>query len=157
MSNAKDIRSQIKSIKSTQKITKAMQMVAASKMRRSQDAMLEGRPYVDNILRVIAHLLKTRAEVAHPFFSESDKPVKKVGYIVVSTDRGLCGGLNINLFKNCWRTLKNKANRVANCNSASLDAKASPSSTASTATSSLPLMLTATTLPCATSSAALVQ
>ena len=74
-------------------------MVAASKMRRSQDAMLEGRPYVDNILRVIAHLLKTRAEVAHPFFSESDKPVKKVGYIVVSTDRGLCGGLNINLFK----------------------------------------------------------
>ena len=99
MSNAKDIRSQIKSIKSTQKITKAMQMVAASKMRRSQDAMLEGRPYVDNILRVIAHLLKTRAEVAHPFFSESDKPVKKVGYIVVSTDRGLCGGLNINLFK----------------------------------------------------------
>ena len=99
MSNAKDIRSQIKSIKSTQKITKAMQMVAASKMRRSQDAMLEGRPYVDNILRVIAHLLKTRAEVAHPFFTESDKPVKKVGYIVVSTDRGLCGGLNINLFK----------------------------------------------------------
>ena len=99
MSNAKDIRSQIKSIKSTQKITKAMQMVAASKMRRSQDAMLEGRPYVDNILRVIAHLLKTRAEVAHPFFSESDKPVKKVGYIVVSTDRGLCGDLNINLFK----------------------------------------------------------
>lgn len=99
MSNAKDIRSQIKSIKSTQKITKAMQMVAASKMRRSQDAMLEGRPYVENILRVIAHLLKTRAEVAHPFFSESDKPVKKVGYIVVSTDRGLCGGLNINLFK----------------------------------------------------------
>ena len=99
MSNAKDIRSQIKSIKSTQKITKAMQMVAASKMRRSQDAMQEGRPYVDNILRVIAHLLKARGEVAHPFFSESDKPVKKVGYIVVSTDRGLCGGLNINLFK----------------------------------------------------------
>ena len=99
MSNAKDIRSQIKSIKSTQKITKAMQMVAASKMRRSQDAMQEGRPYVENILRVIAHLLKARGEVAHPFFSESDKPVKKVGYIVVSTDRGLCGGLNINLFK----------------------------------------------------------
>ena len=76
-----------------------MQMVAASKMRRSQDAMQEGRPYVENILRVIAHLLKARGEVAHPFFSESDKPVKKVGYIVVSTDRGLCGGLNINLFK----------------------------------------------------------
>ncbi|MDO4642437.1 MAG: F0F1 ATP synthase subunit gamma [Cardiobacteriaceae bacterium] len=99
MSNAKDIRSQIKSIKSTQKITKAMQMVAASKMRRSQDAMLEGRPYVDNILRVIAHLLKAHGETKHPFFSECDKQVKHIGYIVVSTDRGLCGGLNINQFK----------------------------------------------------------
>ena len=99
MSNAKDIRSQIKSIKSTQKITKAMQMVAASKMRRSQDAMLEGRPYVENILRVIAHLMKANSEVAHPFFNETRDTIKKVGYIVVSTDRGLCGGLNINLFK----------------------------------------------------------
>ena len=144
MSNAKDIRSQIKSIKSTQKITKAMQMVAASKMRRSQDAMQEGRPYVENILRVIAHLLKAHGEVAHPFFSESDKPVKKVGYIVVSTDRGLCGGLNINLFKNCWHMLKNSVSTSANCNLVSSAAKASPSSTASTAISSPPLMLTAT-------------
>jgi len=99
MSNAKDIRSQIKSIKSTQKITKAMQMVAASKMRRSQDAMLEGRPYVENILRVIAHLLKAHGETPHPFFDETRDNVKKVGYIVISTDRGLCGGLNINQFK----------------------------------------------------------
>ena len=77
MSNAKDIRSQIKSIKSTQKITKAMQMVAASKMRRSQDVMLEGRPYVENILRVIAHLLKAHGETPHPFFDETRDNVKK--------------------------------------------------------------------------------
>lgn len=99
MSNAKDIRTQIKSIKSTQKITKAMQMVAASKMRRSQEIMLEGRPYTENLLRVIAHLMHARGEVYHPFFTERKDSAKKIGYIVVSTDRGLCGGLNINLFK----------------------------------------------------------
>ena len=150
MSNAKDIRSQIKSIKSTQKITKAMQMVAASKMRRSQDAMQEGRPYVENILRVIAHLLKAHGEVAHPFFSESDKPVKKVGYIVVSTDRGLCGGLNINLFKTLLAHVEEQCQHERELQSSA--AKASPSSTASTAISSPPLMLTATTRRCATSS-----
>lgn len=98
MSNAKDIRSQIKSIRNTQKITKAMEMVAASKMRRAQQNMQQGRPYADNILRVVSHLASANTEGAHPFFTEKEE-VRKVGYIVVSTDRGLCGGLNINLFK----------------------------------------------------------
>lgn len=113
MSNAKDIRTQIKSIKSTQKITKAMQMVAASKMRRSQDIMLEGRPYTENLLRMIAHLMHARGETYHPFFTEKKEEIKKVGYIVVSTDRGLCGGLNINLFKTLLKHVQeqSKANR----------------------------------------------
>lgn len=98
MSNAKDIRGQIKSIKNTQKITKAMEMVAASKMRRAQNNMQEGRPYAENILRMVSHLAGANSEGAHPFFTERDE-VNKVGYIIISTDRGLCGGLNINLFK----------------------------------------------------------
>lgn len=98
MSNAKDIRSQIKSIKSTQKITKAMEMVAASKMRRAQENMQLGRPYTRNILRVIARLLSSSENFDHPFLNERSE-IKNVGYLVVSTDRGLCGGLNINLFK----------------------------------------------------------
>lgn len=98
MANTKEIRGQIESIKSTQKITKAMEMVAASKVRRVQDQMHRGRPYLMNLLRVIAHLRHAISGDAHPFLLRK-KEVRKVGYIVVSTDRGLCGGLNINLFK----------------------------------------------------------
>lgn len=98
MSNAKEIRGQIKSIKSTQKITRAMQMVAASKVRRAQNHMEAGRPYVNNLLRVINHLVKASSHDQHLFLRKPEK-VDTVGYIVVSTDRGLCGGLNINLFK----------------------------------------------------------
>lgn len=98
MSNAKDIRGQIKSIKNTQKITKAMEMVAASKMRRAQNNMQEGRPYAKNILRMVSHLAAAHTDGVHPFFSEQNG-AQKVGYIIISTDRGLCGGLNINLFK----------------------------------------------------------
>ncbi|MCG5514685.1 MULTISPECIES: F0F1 ATP synthase subunit gamma [unclassified Ectothiorhodospira] len=97
MAGAKEIRGQIKSIKNTQKITKAMEMVAASKMRRAQDRMLETRPYAEKIRQVIGHVAMANAEYRHPYLEERD--VKRVGIIVVSTDRGLCGGLNINLFK----------------------------------------------------------
>ncbi|TVQ73556.1 MAG: F0F1 ATP synthase subunit gamma [Chromatiaceae bacterium] len=97
MAGAKEIRGQIKSIKSTQKITKAMEMVAASKMRRAQDRMLETRPYAEKIRQVIGHVAMANAEYRHSYLEERD--VKRVGIIVVSTDRGLCGGLNINLFK----------------------------------------------------------
>lgn len=105
MSNAKDIRGKIKSVKNTQKITKAMEMVAASKMRRAQDHMQEGRPYAANIVRVMSHLLQSSSEISHPFLNhQADN--KRIGYILISTDRGLCGGLNINLFKKLLEHLK---------------------------------------------------
>lgn len=97
MSNAKEIRSQIKSIQNTKKITKAMEMVAASKMRKAQTYMEESRPYADKIRQVAADLAKASTEISHPFLVKTEK--KKVAYVVVTTDRGLCGGLNINLFK----------------------------------------------------------
>lgn len=98
MSNAKEIRAQIKSVKNTQKITSAMEMVAASKVRRVQDHMRVGRPYTENLHRVVAHLVKATSHQLHPFLVQPEQ-VSKVGYIVITTDRGLCGGLNINLFK----------------------------------------------------------
>lgn len=98
MANAKEIRGQIKSVKNTQKITKAMEMVAASKVRRVQQHMRAGRPYAEHIQRVIAHLVKATSHRRHRFLSSAEK-TEKVGYIVITTDRGLCGGLNINLFK----------------------------------------------------------
>ena len=97
MANLKEIRAKVASIKSTQKITRAMQMVAASKMRRAQERMAQGRPYAENMHRVIAHLVQANPEYKHRYMVE--RPVKRVGYIVVSSDRGLAGGLNINLFK----------------------------------------------------------
>lgn len=97
MTGAKEIRTKIGSVKSTQKITKAMEMVAASKMRRSQDAMESSRPYAQTIRKVIGHVANASLEYRHPYLEERE--AKRVGYIIISTDRGLCGGLNINLFK----------------------------------------------------------
>ena len=97
MSGAKEIKSKIGSVQNTQKITSAMEMVAASKMRRAQDAMAASRPYAENMRNVIGHIALGNLEYRHPYLEERE--VKRVGYIVVSTDRGLCGGLNINLFK----------------------------------------------------------
>jgi F-type H+-transporting ATPase subunit gamma len=97
MASTKEIRVKIASIKSTQKITKAMEMVAASKMRRAQDRMRAARPYSDRIRQVIGHLRVANPNSHHPYLVERE--VKAVGIIVVSTDRGLCGSLNINVFK----------------------------------------------------------
>ena len=97
MAVGKEIRDQISSVKSTQKITKAMEMVAASKMRKAQDRMNAARPYAMKIRSVVAHIAKANLEYKHPFTLERD--VKRVGYIVVSSDRGLCGGLNMNIFR----------------------------------------------------------
>ena len=97
MANTKEVRKQIASIKSTQKITSAMEMVAASKMKRTQDLMMVGRPYSNKIQEVISHIATSNSEHSHPFYE--DRTVKKACFIVVSTDKGLCGGLNINLFK----------------------------------------------------------
>ncbi|QGU33679.1 F0F1 ATP synthase subunit gamma [Thermochromatium tepidum] len=98
MAGAKEIRSKIASIKSTQKITKAMQMVAASKMRKAQERMAASRPYAEKMLQVISHLANATPEYRHSFMA-IERPRKRVGYIVVSSDRGLCGGLNSNLFR----------------------------------------------------------
>jgi F-type H+-transporting ATPase subunit gamma len=97
MAGSKEIRTKIASIKSTQKITNAMEKVAVSKMRRAQMRMAAGRPYAERIRQVIGHLANANPEYRHPFMIERE--VKRVGYIVVSSDRGLCGGLNTNLFK----------------------------------------------------------
>ena len=97
MAGAKEIRTKIKSIKNTQKITKAMEMVAASKMRKAQDRMKATRPYAEKMRNVIGHLALSHPEYKHPYMIERD--IKRVGYIVVTSDRGLCGGLNVNLFK----------------------------------------------------------
>ena len=104
MAGAKEIRSKIASIKSTQKITSAMEKVAVSKMRRAQQRMAAGRPYAVRIREVIGHLAKANPEYRHAFMVE--RPVKRVGYILVSSDRGLCGGLNINLFKALIKNMK---------------------------------------------------
>jgi F-type H+-transporting ATPase subunit gamma len=98
MAGAKEIRTKISSIKSTQKITKAMEMVATSKMRKAQDRMRASRPYAEKMLQVIRHLAKASPEYHHSFLA-TEREVKRVGYIVVSSDRGLCGGLNANLFR----------------------------------------------------------
>ena len=97
MANTKEVRKQIASIKGTQKITSAMEMVAASKMKKTQDNMLRGRPYSLKIKDVIAHIASSSSEHPHPFYEE--RAAKKACFIVVSSDKGLCGGLNINLFK----------------------------------------------------------
>ncbi|MCE8029881.1 F0F1 ATP synthase subunit gamma [Halomonas daqingensis] len=98
MAAAKEIRTQIGSIKNTQKITSAMEMVAASKMRKAQDLMKASQPYARQIRNVVGHIADANPEYRHDYMIERDE-VKRVGYIVVSTDRGLCGGLNVNLFK----------------------------------------------------------
>ena len=104
MAGAKEIRSKIASVQNTQKITKAMEMVAASKMRKTQERMAASRPYAETMRSVIGHLALGNLEYKHPYLEERE--VKRVGYLVVSTDRGLCGGLNINLFKKLLADMK---------------------------------------------------
>ncbi|MEX6229747.1 F0F1 ATP synthase subunit gamma [Providencia hangzhouensis] len=104
MAGAKEIRSKIGSVQNTQKITKAMEMVAASKMRKTQERMAASRPYAETMRNVIGHLALGNLEYKHPYLEERE--VKRVGYLVVSTDRGLCGGLNINLFKKLLADMK---------------------------------------------------
>lgn len=97
MAAAKEIRTQIGSIKNTQKITSAMEMVAASKMRKAQERMVASQPYAKQIRKVVSHIAEANPEYRHDYMI--DRKVKRIGYIVVSSDRGLAGGLNVNLFK----------------------------------------------------------
>jgi len=104
MAVGKEIRTKIGSIKNTQKITSAMEMVAASKMRKAQDRMEATKPYADKIRGVIGHLAMGHTEYKHPYILERE--VKRVGFIVISSDRGLCGGLNTNLFKKALKAMQ---------------------------------------------------
>jgi F-type H+-transporting ATPase subunit gamma len=112
MPGTKEIRTKIVSVKSTQKITKAMQMVATSKMRRAQDRMKQARPYAQKMRNVIGHLTDANPDYRHPFLIERD--VKGVGIIVVSTDRGLAGGLNANTFKQVLLLMREWQGKGAN-------------------------------------------
>jgi F-type H+-transporting ATPase subunit gamma len=111
MPGTKEIRTKIASVKSTQKITKAMEMVAASKMRRAQDRMRLARPYAERIRTVIGHLNEANPDYRHPFLVEREP--KSIGFIIVSTDRGLCGGLNTNVFKSALLTFRSWQSRGA--------------------------------------------
>jgi F-type H+-transporting ATPase subunit gamma len=109
MAGAKELRKQIGSIKNTQKITSAMEMVAASKMRKAQERMSRGRPYSDHIRSVIGHVANASPEFRHSLMVERE--VKRIGYIIVTTDKGLCGGLNINLLKTVVNDIKTWVDR----------------------------------------------
>ncbi|HEX5046532.1 MAG TPA: F0F1 ATP synthase subunit gamma [Gammaproteobacteria bacterium] len=104
MASGKEIRTKIASVKSTQKITKAMQMVAASKLRRTQQRMAASRPYAERIKTVIGHLSDANPDYRHPYLQSRD--IKRVGYIIISTDRGLCGSVNVNMFREVVRDLR---------------------------------------------------
>ena len=123
MAAGKEIRNQISSVKNTQKITSAMEMVAASKMRRAQDAMQLGKPYATSIRKVVSHLASANPEWQHIYMEE--RPIKRVGYIVISTDRGLCGGLNINLFKTMLKDMKGWSEKNVDIDICSVGSKAS--------------------------------
>ncbi len=97
MANEKEIRSKIRSVQNMRKITKAMEMVAASKIRKAQAQMEASRPYAERIRRVVGHLSHANPDYRHPWLVERE--IKRVGFIIISTDRGLCGGLNVNMFK----------------------------------------------------------
>lgn len=116
MAVGKEIRTKIKSIKNTQKITRAMEMVAGSKMRKAQQRMQASRPYAEKMRAVIGHLAHAHPEYKHPYMVA--RPVKKVGVIAISTDRGLCGGLNANLFRTAivqMRTWSKEGTKINVC------------------------------------------
>lgn len=104
MAGAKEIRTKIKSVKNTQKITRAMEKVAMSKMRKAQDRMASARPYAEKLRRTLGHVAQANLEYKHPFMVE--RQVKRVAYLIVTTDRGLCGGLNMNVFRQTVRAIR---------------------------------------------------
>jgi F-type H+-transporting ATPase subunit gamma len=118
----KEIRSKIASVKNMQKITSAMEKVAASKIRKAQKQMEASRPYAERIRRVVGHLAYANPDFKHPFLVEREK--KRVGYIVISTDRGLCGGLNANLFKKVIEEISDRRDEGVEVDLALVGAKA---------------------------------
>lgn len=125
MAGSKEITGKIKSVENTKKVTSALEMVSASKIRKSQDLMNATRPYARMMRRIIGHLGKANPEYRHPFTIEHEGEVKKVAFIVVSTDRGLCGGLNTNLFKKLLGEMSHWRDQGAEVSLATLGKKAS--------------------------------
>jgi len=123
MAVGKEIRTKIKSVQSTRKITRAMEMVAASKMRRAQEQMAAARPYALKMRNVISHLAHAHPEYKHPYLQQ-DREVKRVGYIIVTSDRGLCGGLNNNLFKISLASMKGWSNKGVQIDACAIGQKA---------------------------------
>ena len=122
MAIGKEIKGKIGSIKNTQKITSAMEMVAASKMKKAQDRMNASRPYAESMRSVIGHIAHGSLDYKHPYLEERE--VKRVGYIVISTDRGLCGGLNTNEFKEVTKSVKEWQAKGVEVDFAALGSKA---------------------------------
>jgi len=124
MAVGKEIKKTIGSVQNTQKITSAMQMVAASKMRRTQDKMRQGKSYSSKIREVISHLASSNPEYTHEYMKE--RPDKNIGYIVVATDRGLCGGLNVNLFRSVVKEMGSCSAKGGNVELGLIGNKAAP-------------------------------
>jgi F-type H+-transporting ATPase subunit gamma len=122
MAAGKEIRTKISSIRSTQKITSAMEMVAASKMRKAQERMRLGKPYARRMRAVVGHIANAAPEYQHLYMKQRE--IKRVGFLIVSTDRGLCGGLNINLFKRTVRSMKEWADQGVEIELSLIGAKA---------------------------------
>lgn len=122
MAVAKEIHTKIRSIKSTQKITRAMEMVAASKVRKAQARMARAKPYAKKMVEVISHLARGHAEYQHPYMQTRE--LKSIGIIIISSDRGLCGGLNTNLFKTALRDIKDWADQGIDINLCLIGTKA---------------------------------
>jgi ATP synthase F1 gamma subunit len=144
MAGSKEIRNKIKSVQSTRKITKAMEMVAASKMKKAQERMRQTRPYLVRMLQIVMHVAKANTEYKHPFLAKRET-VKRIGAIVVTTDKGLCGGLNTNVLRtvmcraSCnWAIARSSTRWSARsrCCSTSTSKAASTNCTSSTRTSS---------------------
>ena len=123
MAVGKEIRTQISSIQNTQKITSAMEMVAASKMKKAQDRMLASRPYSEKIVKVIGHLAHAHSEFKHPYMTAPSE-VQRIGVIIISSDRGLCGGLNTNEFKLVTQDVKKWREQGVEVDFAALGSKA---------------------------------
>ena len=122
MASEKEIRTKITSVKNMQKITSAMEKVAASKIRKAQQQMEESRPYAERIRRVVGHLAFANPDYKHPYLT--DRETKRVGFIVISTDRGLCGGLNANIFKTTINEIANWKDKKVEVDLALVGAKA---------------------------------
>ena len=124
MAGAREIRTKIKSVANTRKVTRALEMVSASKIRKAQDLMRASRPYARAMRQVIGHIAHATAEYKHPFMVTREN-VKRVGYIVVSTDRGLCGGLNANLFRKLLAEIRDQQGKGIEIDIVTIGSKAS--------------------------------